>query len=133
MHPHVRQHSLKALVHPGRIGSEIARTTVGVLAAARVARSPRPLLGMVALPLMLLAVGLTASVWPQTLGAAPVPVIGIWWCSPRRQRWTWLLGVQVGIIGAEWAFVGAQALSTWPEHRPLVGGIWLAYAAVGNG
>jgi hypothetical protein len=83
-------------------------------------RTDRPWLALVAVPLAMNASGLTEHWWlwiPLTIGAAA--------CSPAW-RWTWVLSVQLGIVGTEWAYVGAVSLAMWPMHRTLVGIVWTA-------
>jgi len=92
-------------------------------------RWPRPWLGMVAVPLEATAcilVGYYNHVLIWTF--IPLAVAAWWWC-PRESRWIWLLALQGGCVGAEWAFVGAAALAVFPNHLLLVGVIWGGFAA----
>ena len=49
--------------------------------------------------------------------------------------WNWVLSLEEGIVGSEWAFVGAASLASFPADWALVGALWigfpLALAAVG--
>jgi hypothetical protein len=84
---------------------------------------------LVAVPLAMTATALVDDWWlwfPLVIGAAS--------CSPAW-RWTWVLSLQLGVVGTEWAYVGAVSLATWPTHRIFVGFVWggtsLALAVVG--
>lgn len=104
----------------------------GLTSAARLSwtiRTDRPWLALVAVPLAMNASGLTDHWWlwiPLVIGAAA--------CTPAW-RWTWVLSLQLGFVGTEWAFIGAVSLAMWPTHRTFVGIIWtasvLTLAAVG--
>jgi len=79
-------------------------------------------LTLIAVPLAMNASGLLQLWWlwlPLTAGAAA--------CTPAW-RWSWVVTLQLGILGTEWSFVGALALTTWPSHRDVVGGVWIATA-----
>lgn len=93
-------------------------------------RTDRPWVALVAVPLAMNATGLTEQWWlwiPLVIGSAA--------CTPTW-RWTWVLSLQLGLLGTEWAYVGAVSLAMWPMHRTFVGIIWiacvLALAAVGG-
>jgi hypothetical protein len=80
------------------------------------------LLAVIAVPLAMNASGLEALWWvwvPLLLGAAA--------CTPEW-RWSWLLTLQLGVGGTQWAFAGASALVTWPGHLPIIGAIWAGVA-----
>jgi hypothetical protein len=52
-----------------------------------------------------------------------------WWWSPRREfRWAFLIALEAGALGAQWAYLGAACLAAWPEARPLVSVLWIAAA-----
>lgn len=75
------------------------------------------------------AAALTENWWlwiPLTLGAAA--------CTPNW-HWSWVLSLELGLVGTEWTYVGATALATWPTRRPLIGVVWggaaLALAVAG--
>src|SRR5450759_5321162 len=83
-------------------------------------RTDRPWLALVAVPLAMNASGLTEQWWlwiPLVIGAAA--------CTPAW-RWTWVLSLQLGFVGTEWAYVGAVSLALWPTHQTFVGIIWTA-------
>src|ERR1700688_4797936 len=73
------------------------------------ARRDRPWMAFTAVPL-----AMTASA-----------LVGIWWtwlpllcCAcvwSRAWQWSWLLTLQLGIVGAEWSYVGATCLRS-EEH-----------------
>jgi hypothetical protein len=50
-----------------------------------------------------------------------------WRLAPARSNGSWLLPLQAGLIGWQWAFVGATALGTWPQHRLQVFAMWIAW------
>jgi len=85
-------------------------------------RKSRLWLAWVAVPLAMNAAGLTDLwwLWLPLLGLA-----GLW--SPSW-RWNWVLTLQLGIVGTEWAYVGVSALVAWRTQRALVGTIWAASA-----
>ena len=90
---------------------------------------PRPWLAVIATPLAMIA---TAE-------------CGLWWIWPvlivcsrawtRSAIWNWVLSIEEGIVGWEWAFVGAASLAAFPADRAVIGALWigfpLALAAVG--
>jgi len=81
-------------------------------------RTDQPWLTLVAVPLAMTATGLIGDWWlwvPLAGGAAA--------CSPTW-RWTWVLSLQLAVIGTEWAYVGAVWLGMWPNDRFLVGLAW---------
>ena len=110
-------------------------TRAGLLAILRFLRGqwaacrPRPWLAVIACPLAMIA---TAE-------------CGLWWAWPvllvcsrgwtRRMIWNWVLSLEEGVVGSEWAFVGTGSLASFPADRALVGALWtgfpLALAAVG--
>lgn len=59
----------------------------------------------------------------------PALAVCAWWWADKTWTWTWCLAVEAGVIGAQWAYLGAAALVYWPTHRLVVGGCWIAYAA----
>jgi hypothetical protein len=85
-------------------------------------RRDRPWLAIVAVALAMNASGLVAAWWlwvPLLLGAAT--------CTPEW-RWSWVLSFQLGVVGTEWAFVGATSLGQWPGQRLFIGAIWALLA-----
>ena len=85
-------------------------------------RRDRPWLAIVAVALAMNASGLVAAWWlwvPLLLGAAT--------CTPDW-RWSWVLSFQLGIVGTEWAFVGATSLGQWPGQRLFIGASWALVA-----
>jgi hypothetical protein len=116
-------------------GLAVVRFVAATVVAARAvwnARRDRPWMAFSATPLAM------------TAGA----LVGLWWtwlplllCAciwSRAWRWSWLLTLQLGIVGAEWAYIGATALAQWPDLRIFVGLIWasiplaLAMAGIAN-
>jgi len=106
----------------GRLVGSAARTIVRGVVNEWVSRRDRPWLALIAVPLAMNASGLETLWWvwvPMLLGAAA--------CTPAW-RWSWLLTLQLAVIGTEWAFVGASALGTWPMSHLIVGGVWAGVA-----
>jgi hypothetical protein len=91
-------------------------------------RAARPWLAMVAVPLGVTALGALASINSPLLVGILVLSGAAWWWSPREHRWTWLLVIQSGLVGAEWAYDGATALSEWPSDRVVVDLGWCGFA-----
>ena len=85
-------------------------------------RTAHPLVAMVAVPLMMTAAALVGVWWEW-----PMLIFCGWWYADRASRWTWILTIEAGAIGAQWAYIGATALATWPSHIELVGAVWIAY------
>jgi hypothetical protein len=96
------------------VGAELIRT-----------RRSRPWLGMVAVPLAMLAsmLRLLWWCWPPLIAVA-------WWFADRRWRWTWLVAVEAGVDGTPWAYAGAMALGSFPNARLIVAAIWIGLAVL---
>jgi hypothetical protein len=83
------------------------------------ARQTRARLGMLGVPLAITAsfmAGLWWAVLPLSLCA--------WWWTPRHTGWEWIGAVGRGLIGAEWAFIGSNAIVTFPHDLFVVGALW---------
>lgn len=95
------------------------------------ARTDHPLIGVIGVPLLMTATGLSGLwwTWPPLLGVAAI--------ATPAWRWTWVLSFQLAVIGTEWASVGASALASAPESRLLIGACWVAFplalSALGSG
>jgi hypothetical protein len=83
---------------------------------------------MLAVPLGVAAAGALVPINDVALAGLLVLSAAAWWWTPREERWTWLLVIQAGLVGAEWAYDGATALSRWPTDRPLVALSWCSFA-----
>jgi hypothetical protein len=96
-----------------------ASALVRMQLAKATARQTRARLGLLGVPLAITA-SLMAGVWwavlPLTLCA--------WWWSPRYTGWEWIGGVGRGLVGAEWAFIGCNAIVTFPHDMFIVGTLW---------
>jgi hypothetical protein len=114
-----------AAPHPNdRLGWRAGLRLIERARAAVATRDDRPWLGAVAAPLAITAVVLACE-WPLL-----IPLSGLaWWWAPRPWRWSWLLPVQAGLVGAEWAYVGAVFLGGYPAARPLIATCWSGTAA----
>jgi len=93
------------------------------------ARAERAWLGIVGVPLAEIATGLLDLWWTW------VPLTAVAWACLPKWRWSWLLALELGFVGAMWAAIGATALAHFPDHQLLVGVLWalfpLALAVVG--
>lgn len=86
-------------------------------------RQPRPLTAMVGVPLGITA-ALLAGLW-----LAILPLTFCAWCwAPRDWSWNWFTALLTGFVGAEWAAVGAAALTAWPNHQIVIGLAWAGAA-----
>lgn len=105
--------------------SDVRRVVVEAIHALRNSWTNRrecAWLALIAVPLAMNASGLLQLWWlwlPLTVGAGA--------CTPVW-RWTWVVTLQLAILGTEWAFVGAAALTAWPTHRDVVGVVWVGTA-----
>ena len=78
-------------------------------------------IGVVAVPVAMTATGLLDQwwSWPVLLIEAAI--------STRSQRWSWVLSLELGYVGTAWAFVGADALGSWPTLVLPIGVVWAAF------
>jgi hypothetical protein len=78
-------------------------------------------IGVVAVPVAMTATGLLDQwwSWPVLLIEAAI--------STRSQRWSWVLSLELGYVGTAWAFVGADALGSWPTLVVPIGVVWAAF------
>jgi hypothetical protein len=88
-------------------------------------RHARPWIASVAVPMAITAAALLQLwwTWPALIG-------GAWWWADRSWRWAWLVPIEAGAIGIQWAYLGVYAIGQWPTHLMLVGLGWAAYPAV---
>jgi hypothetical protein len=96
---------------------------VGIVRAAA-GRRTRARLGMLGVPLAITAAILSAQWW-----AIPLLVVAAWWWAPRAWGWEWLVAIGRGLIGVEWAYLGAGAFAAFPADRLVVGAIWAGFPA----
>jgi hypothetical protein len=87
-------------------------------------RQSRPLVALVGIPLAMIAALLA-----QPLCTVPL-VVCAWWWAPHDWGWEWLVGVGRGLIGFEWAYMGASALAVFADNRLVVGAVWIAAPAM---
>lgn len=78
---------------------------------------------MLGVPLALIACFL-ANAW-----LTPIAVVCAWWWSPRDLGWEWVAAVGRGVVGTEWALLGANALAAFPHDRLAVALVWVQAAA----
>jgi hypothetical protein len=89
------------------------------------ARQTRARLGMLGVPLAITA-SFVAGLWWAVLPLA----LCAWWWTPRHTGWEWVSAVGRGLVGAEWAFIGCDAIVTFPRHVLIVGALWSLSAAL---
>jgi hypothetical protein len=108
-------------VRPLRV-TDIRAAAAAWLHSEWAARSDRPWLAVVAIPLAMVATVLAGEWWtvPPLLACA-------WWWSPRWQ-WTWVVACEQAMVGALWAYLGAINLASLPSHRLAVGAVWAGFA-----
>jgi hypothetical protein len=56
-------------------------------------------------------------------------LLGCGWVWSKAWRWSWLLTLQLAVVSAEWAYVGASSLAT-STNRTIVGVLWTAFPLV---
>jgi len=88
-------------------------------------RTTRQLTASVSIPLAMTAAMLEYLWWTWL----PL-IICAWWWADRTYRWTWIVTIEAGAIGAQWAYLGTFALAAWPTNKLLVAAIWVGYAAL---
>ncbi|MDA8317923.1 MAG: hypothetical protein M0010_22560 [Actinomycetota bacterium] len=82
-----------------------------------------PWIGRIAVPLAMVAMGLTGLWWTW-----PVLAICALAASPV-EAWGWVLAIEEAVIGTEWAWIGASSFTSFPTSRGLVAFCWLAFPA----
>lgn len=113
-----------------RVRGFLSRAAATVLRAVG-KRPERPLLGLIAVPLAMNESMDAVVLSPQSrTWLAWLPLLFCaWWWAPRRQfRWTFLIALEAGALGAQWSYLGGVALATWPQSRGSVAAIWIGVA-----
>jgi hypothetical protein len=88
-------------------------------------RPTRARLGMLGVPLAIVAALMSGQWW------ALLPlVLCSWWWSPSSWGWEWLEAVGRGVIGVEWAYLGAGSLAAFPNRWWTVGAVWVGLPCV---
>ncbi len=82
-------------------------------------RRPRPRIGMIGVPLLIMA-----SLFTQPWCVVPLTACA-WWWAPGRWGGEWVAAVGRGIMGAEWAWSGIGALESFPRERVVVEVCWV--------
>jgi hypothetical protein len=102
------------------IRQEVA-ATMSALSDGWRERRERASLGLVGVPMAMIATGLTGLwwTWPLLLACS-------WGCTPSW-GWSWMLALEEAFVGLQWAFVGTSALAQFPGSRLLVGTLWIAF------
>jgi hypothetical protein len=116
---HHRRHAPLAL-DPTDTMRRAWRDTQNFLVGRAAARTARPRLGMLGIPL-----AITASLLTQNWWCLPGLTLCAWWWAPRNRGWEWIVAMGRGLIGAEWALVGSSALARPPDDVWLVGVFWV--------
>jgi hypothetical protein len=88
-------------------------------------RAARPRIAMLGVPLSVVA-AVVSGAWLMVVPLA----LGAWWWAPRDWGWEWLVAVGRGLIGAEWALVGSDALARYYDHLLVIGTFWCVGAAL---
>ncbi len=111
----------------GRGGASTVETATRARQAIRaswITRRERPWLGLVAVPLEMTATALANMWWTW-----PVLLLGAWVCL-RSWVWSWVLTLELGLVGLVWGYVGASYLAQFPDEPLLVGAVWMAFPGV---
>ena len=83
-----------------------------------------PWVARVAVPLAMIATGLTGLWWSW-----PVLALCSLGASPG-ETWGWVLAIEEAIVGTEWAWLGASSLASFPANRALIALCWIAFPAL---
>lgn len=110
-------HHPKACIH-----NEVYRLAHQVQ-VAWATRPSRPWLAVVVAPLAMTASSLSGQWWAWAF----LVLATVGW-SPS-ERWVWVLAIEEGIVGAQWAFVGAASWAAFPTQHTLVAALWVAFPA----
>lgn len=121
LHHHHRHTPLT--IHPTDTLRRAWMETQTFLAHRAAGRTARPRLGMLGIPL-----AITASLLNQSWWCLPGLTLCAWWWAPRNRGWEWIVAVGRGLIGAEWALVGSNALARSPSDVWLAGAFWVLSA-----
>lgn len=111
--------------HPERLHRVHLPSLISVRTAVRqswLARHDAPWICFVAVPLAMNAAGLMQIWWLM------IPLIACAVIVAPSWRWSWVLTIQLGLVGTEWAYLGCMALVMWPDHRYLIGLFWAGVA-----
>lgn len=86
-------------------------------------RRERAWLALVGIPLALIAAALSG----EWLACPPLLAASWWWT--KSWRWSWVLALEEGAFGAQWAYTGATGLALFRAERTLVAIVWVAIPA----
>lgn len=86
-------------------------------------RTPRPRLALIAVPLGVCAAVLSGALWI----VCPLAVTAWWWLDDES-HWGWMGAVGRGVVAAEWAAMGGNALVAFPESTTVVDAAWIGSA-----
>lgn len=120
-----RRHTRETFVDPFVVLGQALALVRLRLATTATSRRQRARLGMLGVPLAIVAALVSERWWtilPLTLCA--------WWWAPQDTGWEWVGAVGRGLVGAEWALIGSSALARFPDHVLLVGVFWLLGAGL---
>jgi hypothetical protein len=85
-------------------------------------RKAHPWTAMITVPLAMTAAMLLVLWWTW-----PPLLLCAWWWADHTTRWTWVVAVEAGLLGTQWAYLGVYAVSSWPRELILIGACWTAY------
>jgi hypothetical protein len=106
--------SAEALI--GALGPQVV-----AIKASWAARDEHLWLASVAVPLEMVATGLLHLWWTW-----PILLADAWALSPTW-RWSWLLSLEEGFVGMQWASIGAILFAEFIGAQLIVGAVWIAF------
>ena len=87
-------------------------------------RLAMPWVARIAVPLSMIAAGLTGLWWSW-----PLLALCALTASPG-EAWGWVLAIEEAVIGTEWAWLGASSFASFPTNRGLVALCWVGFPIV---
>ncbi len=124
--PSARRRAARVPRTPGELLAILAGSHAAALNRAQnviATRTPRPHLALIAVPLGICAAVLSDALWIVFPLAATA-----WWFLDDESHWGWMGAVGRGVVAAEWAAMGGNALVAFPESRAVVAAAWMGSA-----
>ena len=124
--PTARRRAARVPRTPGELLAILAGSHAAALNRAQnviATRTPRPRLALIAVPLGVCAAVLSGALWM----VCPLAVTAWWWLDDDS-HWGWLGAVGRGVVAAEWAALGGNALVAFPESTAVVATGWAGSA-----